>query len=291
MEYTIENELLRASVSEDGAELKHIVYLPKQCELLWQPNEKIWSGQSPILFPIVGRLWQDRYSVGATEFSLPKHGFARKSRFEMTEATSDMLNFTLTSNEKIKKQYPFDFRLDVSFRLQEKCLKVAYRVQNVGEDTLYFAIGGHPGFRCQMGDQILFEQSERLVTARMDTDGYLENRQEEISADGTITITPESFLGDAYMFYRLKSDYVTLKKQDTSPDIRVRFGDAAYLGIWAKPGAPYVCIEPWTGINDFRGRTGQLSEKADMLSLSAGETYSFCYDIFALPKEDAKTES
>ena len=79
MNYTIENGLLKVSVSEDGAELKHIIYMPEQCELMWQPDEKIWTGQSPVLFPIVGRLWQDKYSVGTLDFSLPKHGFARKA--------------------------------------------------------------------------------------------------------------------------------------------------------------------------------------------------------------------
>ena len=119
MNYTIENGLLKVSVSEDGAELKHIIYMPEQCELMWQPDEKIWTGQSPVLFPIVGRLWQDKYSVGTLDFSLPKHGFARKSRFEMSAAAQNMLCFTLKPNEEIKQQYPFDFQLDVIFQLQE----------------------------------------------------------------------------------------------------------------------------------------------------------------------------
>ena len=88
------------------------------------------------------------------------------------------------------------------------------------------------------------------------------------------------------MFHKPKSRFVTIKKQDETPDIRVTFYDAAYLGIWAKPGAPYVCIEPWSGINDFRGRAGQLSDKADMVSLEAGEQYCFRYDIQVLPKKE-----
>ena len=157
MNYTIENGLLKVSVSEDGAELKHIIYIPEHCELMWQPDEKIWTGQSPVLFPIVRRLWQDKYSVGTLDFSLPKHGFARKSRFEMSAAAQNMLCFTLKPNEEIKQQYPFDFQLDVIFQLQEDRLKICYQVRNTDRDTIWFAIGGHPGFQCQMEDKILFE--------------------------------------------------------------------------------------------------------------------------------------
>ena len=286
MNYTMENGLLKISISEDGAELKHIIYMPEQCELMWQPDEKIWNGQSPILFPIVGRLWQDKYSVGSSDFSLPKHGFARKSRFKMTRSAQDMLCFTLRSNEKIKQQYPFDFQLDAVFQLKDDHLKICYQVRNIDSGTIWFAIGGHPGFQCQMGDQILFEYPETLITALMDTEGYLEPETKIISENGTITITPESFIHDAYMFHKLKSSFVTLKKQGETPDICVTFYDAEYLGILAKPGAPYVCIEPWSGINDFRGRTGQLSDKEHMISLAAGEQYCFRYDIQVLPKKE-----
>ena len=120
---------------------------------MWQPDEKIWTGQSPVLFPIVGRLWQDKYSVGTLDFSLPKHGFARKSRFEMSAAAQNMLCFTLKPNEEIKQQYPFDFQLDVIFQLQEDRLKICYQVRNTDRDTIWFAIGGHPGFQCQMEDK------------------------------------------------------------------------------------------------------------------------------------------
>lgn len=285
MNYTIENQRLNISVSDDGAELKHIIYKPQQCELMWQPDEKIWSGQSPILFPIIGRLWQDKYAVGQQEFILPKHGFARKSRFEVAEASRDRLCFTLKSSESTKQQYPFDFELNALFRLEEDCLKICYRISNTGSDEMWFAIGGHPGFQCRMGDRIVFEQPETLITALMDTEGYLESEMQTVSENGTITITPESFLHDAYMFHKPKSDFVTLQKQDPTPDIRVTFYDAEYLGIWAKPGAPYVCIEPWTGINDVRGREGQLKDKAHMIGLAAGEQYNFCYDIQVLPKQ------
>lgn len=285
MNYTIENQRLSISVSDDGAELKHMIYKPQQCELLWQPDEKIWNGQSPILFPIVGRLWQDKYAVGQQEFLLPKHGFARKSRFEMTESTRDMLRFTLKSSESTKRQYPFEFELNAVFRLAEDRLKICYQVFNTGSDEMWFAIGGHPGFQCQMGDRILFEYPEKLITALMDTEGYLEPETKIISEDGMIIVTDESFLHDAYMFHKPKSSFVTLTKQEPTPDIRVTFYDAEYLGIWAKPGAPYVCIEPWTGINDVRGRVGQLKDKAHMLPLAAGEQYEFCYDIQVLPKK------
>ena len=93
MNYTIENGLLKVSVSEDGAELKHIIYMPEQCELMWQPDEKIWTGQSPVLFPIVGRLWQDKYSVGTLDFFTSEARICQKKPIRNERSCSEYALF------------------------------------------------------------------------------------------------------------------------------------------------------------------------------------------------------
>ena len=284
MHYQAENECLKIAVNDTDAELSSLYAKEAACELLWQGDPMVWTGQSPILFPIVGRLWQDRYEYQGKSYFLKKHGFALNSRFALKKAEESELLFSLKDSDETKKMYPFSFELEICFRLVYNTVQVRYIVYNTDVKEICFAIGGHPGFRCQMGDKLVFNKPEKLVSARMDDESYLKQEQLEMPDLGQITVTPDLFFGDALIFHQLESDSVVLEKQGEEPNIRVGFGQANYLGIWAKPGAKYVCIEPWTGADDHRNREGELSQKPDIISLKQGENHTFAFDITVLEK-------
>ncbi|MBQ2955760.1 MAG: aldose 1-epimerase family protein [Clostridia bacterium] len=281
MIYTIENEFLTASVSSVGAELQSLKRKADGDEYIWQGDPDVWSGHSPLLFPVVGRLKGDAFIYEGRKYDLGKHGFARKTKFEADQQSGSRLAMTLKSGAH-KEMYPFDFTLEVCFELTGMQLKVTHRVMNEGRKEMFFSLGAHPGFNCGMGDWIEFPEDETAWAYKLDDETKLrtETKIEQGVSGHRLTVTEEIFAHDALIFEGLRSDSVSLfcggKKRVT-----VDFGSAPCLGVWAKPGAKYVCIEPWHGVDDSASATGVLSGKKQIVKLAAGDCFRFPMTITA----------
>ena len=280
---TIQNGQFSVSVNSFGAELDEILSQKTGRNFLWSGDPSVWSGKSPILFPIVGRLLDDKLLAGGKEYTLPKHGFARKSEFELCRKTDDMLVYRLTANEQTRAVYPFRFTLEITYRLRGNRLSVEYEVKNTEEEKkLPFSIGGHPAFSCNLGDNLRFSQKETAPRLLLNTDGYLCDAEPFFDSSSEIVIDEEVFRRDALIFEGLKSDSVTLTGKDYQ--VRVQFGGCPFLGIWAKSGAPYVCIEPWFGVNDAKGEHTDFYSKKGIVILEGGAVFRYAYTVDLLEK-------
>lgn len=279
MKHKIEGRHLSVTVKEAGAELSSIYSKDANFEYLWQGNPDIWYGQSPILFPIVGRLIDDSYRLNGKEYKMAKHGLARKLPFTLHSIEENTMTLLLTENEETLKSYPYKFDLYVKYTIDEKTLTVQHIVKNKNHETMYFSLGAHPGFNCQIGDYIEFEQNETLDTEKIDlTDSLrIPEKARVLTNSKIIEITENIFNEDALILSGLKSEYVTLKSKNHSRTVKVTLGNAPYLGIWAKPAAPYVCIEPWYGVNDSYEKKDDISQKDHIQALPAGKEFSFSW--------------
>lgn len=275
----IENEFLRVGVKEHGAELTSVVSKKTGFEYIWQGDESVWYGQSPILFPIVGRLIEDKYSLNGTEYTMPKHGFARKSDFSLLSKDSDSMTFILSESAATKAIYPYDFDLIVSFTLEENVLRVSHDVVNKNEDVMYFSLGAHPGFNCKIGDILRFEKKETLRTEKIDLVHSLRLPETipVLNDETDIIITKDIFNEDALILNGFISDKITLCSNEHDRTVDFDLGKAPYLGIWAKPGAPYVCIEPWCGVNDSTEKVADFSEKCGIQKVEADDVFNFTW--------------
>ncbi|MCL2508226.1 MAG: aldose 1-epimerase family protein [Oscillospiraceae bacterium] len=275
----IENEFLTAEISGLGAELYSIRDKTDGHEFLWQGREEIWSGRSPILFPIVGRLMDDSYRYNGTEYKMAKHGFAREMPFEAVSQQGNAAVFLLKSSDETRTQYPFEFELYVRFELNGRSLTATHTVVNKNDGDMYFSIGGHPGFNCELGYSLVFDETETLLTETIGADDALRlPDRTPVPGDGReIVITGDIFNDDALILSGLTSKAVTLKSRNHDRTVRFTFGDVPFLGIWAKPGAPYVCIEPWFGVNDNRDRKDDISEKEGIQRLVKGGQFELVY--------------
>lgn len=283
MYFKIENEKYVAEINETGAELHSWGKKRRGEQYIWEGNPDIWYGQAPILFPIVGRLLDDKYRFGGKEYTMPKHGFARKSVFTPVSVSGNKAVLSLKSSEATRENYPFDFELLVSFELDGKTLRSTNTVINKGAGTMYFSIGAHPGFKCAMGDYLRFEKKETVGTEKIDADSI--NMEESIPLldyEDTVTITPEIFLDDALILNGLKSETVTLGSPGDGDRLLFKFGRAPFLGIWAKPGTPYVCIEPWYGVNDGRTYRDDISQKRGIVALKGFRIFTQEWSVTAL---------
>ena len=268
----IENERFRVGAKTVGAELTS--FIDNGTELLWQGKE-IWNGRSPLLFPVVGRLREDTYCLGEKTYVIPKHGFTRKAQFALESHSKDEMTFLLTDSEETRGCFPFPFELRVHYFFTEGGFVMEHRVKNTGDETMYFSIGAHPGFQCAMGDRVVMDEIETAAAFRLDENGLRAEAQTPVfDASREVVVTPDVFKADALIFDGLKSKGCTLEKAD-GRKIHVDFGGAPCLGLWAKPGAPYVCIEPWYGIDDRWNSGHDFTKKEHILALEAGQEFVF----------------
>lgn len=279
MLYKAENENFTLAVKEMGAELNSLKSKKTDIEYIWYGDESVWYGQSPILFPIIGRLLDDKYTLNGKEYSMEKHGIVRKKPFVLSERTEDSLTFIKAQNEDTLKDYPYNFELKVVFQLTDSGLRVTHRITNTDEKEMFYSFGAHPGFNCEIGDYLEFSDDTKLFTERIDHESILIEETFPVEMDGNkVVLTPEIFNDDALILSDFKSHNIKIKSKNHNRVISFDF-DSPFLGIWAKPNAPYVCLEPWWGVNDNYDKKADFSQKRGIMSLLPGESKEFIWEV------------
>ena len=280
---TIKNEFLTAKINEMGAELKGLEF--NGTKYLWEGNPDVWAGSAPLMFPICGGLKDDKYILNGKEYTLGKHGYARKKLFEVESVTDHSAVFLHKSNDETKKAFPFDYELRVIYTLNGKTLKVDYSVKNLSDDTMYFNIGSHEGYYTPEGIEdydVIFPQNETLNSYVL-YGNILSNQKLPIIKDqNTLPLYDKYFTIDAVVFKDLKSKSAMLRNRKTGKALRIDFPDDNYFVLWHVPNAPYICLEPWNGIHDIVGSSYDITEKEGITSLNANTEFKHTHSITIL---------
>ena len=287
--HTLKNEILTVQVKEHGAELASI--RKGSVEYLWQADPMFWGRHSPVLFPIVGSVWEKRYRVDGREFELGQHGFARDMDFTMVEGGEDEVRYRLESTEDTLKKYPWPFVLEIAYRLHGNMIDVIWEVSNPGNEDMYFQIGAHPAFNYPDYDPqtmergfLSFDRSEGLECIRIKDRGCVDAETLyplDIPADGLLPLTRETFDKiDTIMLQDGQIGSVALYRTDRTPWLKLSF-EAPVVGIWSPPGknAPFICLEPWYGRCDRAGYEGDYRDRDWVNLLAPGEKFSSVYTI------------
>jgi len=282
---TLTSASLRIDISSLGAELKSIIDTSDQ-EYLWQAEPSFWSRRAPILFPIVGALKEGKYSYQGKEYQLSQHGFARDKKFSVLSCSDKQVTYRLTEDELTLKNYPFRFILDVCYRLEGNRLDIEYRVANPSTESLWFSIGGHPAFSLNWGVEhnisdyyLEFSDTEAVDAALIENKLLGKPSLSVFRAGRYIDLSDILFDSDALIFTKHLSRKVTLKNKYSTAALSVSFDDFPHLGIWSKPNAPFVCIEPWQGHLDTIDHNSELTEKAGIVCLPPNQHYQASYSI------------
>lgn len=285
MIYTIQNETLRLSVKSLGAEMTSFYHLQQQLEYLWQGNPQVWGGQAYNLFPIVCALANDQFSSQGQTYTLAKHGFARKMEFELVAQEAKSLTLLLKDTPETLKQYPFHFQLFITYSLQENMLTHHYKIKNTNEKAMYFSIGGHPAFNLAVFEGetiedywIEFEKAEK-VSRLVDKSGFLKDHDLYLNNEKIIPIQSDTFKDDALVFGDLKSENMFIRNKKGNYKVKVNIKEFPYLGLWAKQGARYVCIEPWQGVPDAREGYADISQKKGIVALAAAQSWEAKFEM------------
>lgn len=286
MQYTIQKDGLTAVISSLGSELQSLQF--EGIEYNWQADPAIWKSHAPLLFPIVGRLKDGRYTYQGKEYAMNGHGFARACEFTVEKQSSDEIVLRLESSDTTRAIYPFEFVLLVSHRIANGMLNVTYTVQNKGSDEMLFSIGSHEGYNCPLVSGERFEDyrivfssnetisREEVLPPLMGTQSFPLLNNENI-----LPLSYADYTVDAIVLIGQKSDSVRLESTKSGKGVEVTFAGWPMLGIWTDPRAkaPYICIEPWYGMGDRTSSTGKLEQKEGIQRLEAGKTFECLHTI------------
>lgn len=288
-EYTLTNEVLKLSISEEGAELCNIQSVHTGREYLWCGDSLFWGRHSPVLFPLVGKVWQGAYKVNGKIFNLPQHGFARDSIFKLALKQSNEIWFSLESSPQTLEKYPFLFQLKLGYRLSGNKIEVLWEVYNTAENDLFFQIGAHPAFyywemkdNCDLRAYLDFHTSKELISTSISSDGYLLPNQKYPldSVNGKVEISEHTLFGNTWILENNQIQQVSLLDANKEPYLRMNF-DAPVLGIWSpkKANCPFICIEPWYGVCDPDGYQGEFNSKHYINTLQPNNVFKTSYSI------------
>lgn len=277
---TIQNNRLKATLNELGAELISLINLENEDEIMWEGNPDFWGGQSPVLFPTVGALKDDKYIFEGQTYELPRHGFARRRVFEVKGFSENEVVFELNSDEESLKIYPFEFSLEIKYVLTENKLTVSYNVKNLSQKEMYFSLGAHPGFAIDTENglnyndyEIAFSDDEKLEIHPL-VDNLISNETQTIKlSNKTLPLSYELFAKDALVMTNMKSRELILRNKKNHHKITFTFSNFPYFGIWAAKNADFVCLEPWQGVADLENHNQELTEKFGILKLEKNQDW------------------
>lgn len=281
----LQNEHLQARIEPRGAELQSLRHA-NGIEYMWQAGSA-WPKHSPVLFPIVGSLAGGHYQHQGQAYSLPRHGMARDHSFDNIDQTDNRCVLQLRSTPAMQLQYPFSFVFEIAYELRQHSISVTYSVQNEGEETMYFSVGGHPAFAWPLvpgsQPQQHYLQWQPPVAAQrwLLQDGLLSGETADVplNAAGQLPLSAELFAKDALVFRQWGVQRVTYASHDHAHGLHFDCADFPDFGIWSAPGGAFVCLEPWCGHADFVQQQGQLSQKAGIIPLPAGQLHTCSWQV------------
>lgn len=284
-ELKLENDQFIATINLHGAQLASLFHKARSEEFIWQRDPAFWGESAPICFPIVGDLKGGTYQYRGETYQMKKHGVVRYENFRVKARQADAGTLEVKANEGTLAAYPFLFALEISFQLTGQGIRVGYAIRNEDDKEMPTSLGYHPAFNIDIENYahedylIEFSKSENLDlywlkdgVSTLKTKNYLEDEKQ-------ITLTPHLFDEDALIFKNIASDKITLKRKQSDWQIEMETGGAPHLGIWAKPAAPYVCIEPWYTYQDSAEVSGDIFEKPGMFVLKPGESFESYYEL------------
>ena len=296
--YYIENEYLEVAIASKGAELVSLYHKDHDLEYMWSADAAFWGKSSPVLFPIVGGLKDNTYIFEGKTYNLPRHGFARDRVFEVEDHWDDGISFLLRSDENTLKIYPFTFEFRIIYELYANLLSVTYHVTNLGENDMYFSVGGHPAFAVPFQEDLTyedfyleFEEDEKFQRWGLTEQGLILEAPEALFEPQLIDEEPivietkyiplakKIFYQDALVFKELQSATLTLKSEKSRHSLKFDFAGFPFLGIWAAKDANFVCIEPWCGIADSVAHSQELTEKEGINVLAAGDVFERAWAV------------
>ena len=289
---TLENEELLVKISEEGAELQKIYHKKEELDYLWDGNPQYWGRHSPLLFPIIGRLNEDKYKKDGKIYEMTQHGFARDKTFKVDSQTNETAEFSLEQDKDTLAHYPYKFKLTVTYTLKGSLLAVDYKVTNNSNEQMPFSLGAHPAFNVPLKQSETFNDYKITINPREEA-YYFEseplpfrNGKRSVLGEmknGVMPLSYDIFDEGLIIIDEPKMDTVTLEGPEKH-GVTLNVAEFPYLCLWTKEkaDAPFLCIEPFFGLPDIAGEIGELEHKGGVILLEEEQerTLGFTIELF-----------
>ncbi|TZG26407.1 aldose 1-epimerase family protein [Sphingomonas montanisoli] len=274
-----------AEIAPLGAELVRVTDAHGR-DWQWGGDPAVWAGRAPILFPIVGTLRDDMFRWKGRSYSLPRHGFARRSTFEIIDRAEDRVTLRLESSETTLAVWPFAFQLDMIYAVAGTTLTMTAIVRNPSADPIPASFGYHPALLWPLpGDatrdahEIRFDKPEPAAVRRLDADGLVDPEPRPTPIEGDrLALSDSLFAEDALILDQPASDRLVYGAPGGGR-VAVGYAGMRQIAFWQKPGAGYLCIEPWHGLSDPADFDGDIFDKPGMAIIEGGGEKSFTMTI------------
>ncbi len=273
--YKLKNNIMEIEIETKGAQLTSIKHLG--VERLWNANPKYWPRSAPVLFPIVGTLHDNSYTIDGKNYQLESHGFARDSDFMLVFSNQNTLTFELTATTETLIKYPFNFNFRIKYELLENEVQITYIIKNTSDTLMYYSVGGHPAFNINGIDNYTIAIDGKYNLYNLEGK-FIKNKP--LKASGNIKCCNETFANDAIIIEPLENHSIDLLYKGNR-SIQMQYEDYQLMGFW-KPynDAAFLCLEPWNGSADFINKDStELKEKEFIKTLKSNKEHQATYKI------------
>ncbi len=296
--YRLENDYLRLDISPQASEWHTLIDKRTGIDYAYKGDPAWWTGRNPTLFPFVGKLNGGKFTYQSQDYPHSNHGFARTSTFSVINAAPDHSSIQLAfqDSDDTRRIYPFHFTLTNSYAITANRLQVTTNVCNQGDRPLPCTLGAHPAFALHLdtgtslGDyQLIFDGQQEFTKRRlMNPDGSWQKEfvtwdpprlSDQTDGRTHISLDEHMFDQDVVALWDLQSASVTLQGKNPAERVKLHRGNSKILGIWAKPGAPFICLEPWLGYGDLEGWSGEIMTRPETAIVQPGQNYTLTYSL------------
>ena len=283
MDYTMENEYLKVTVTTFGAQVKSVIRKCDGVEHMWQADKAVWGYHAPILFPHAGKVVDGKIEAKGGIYESGQHGFARLMEHSFVDQSADTIALELCANHETLKVFPYDFRLVSTFTLENDTLHHTLTVENLDEEVMPFGIGYHPGFAIPFDKnhtaedyELRFSETESPLCVNNLPHGLMHGNLYYLGSNiRAIPIDDKLFANDSHCMVNLRSQTLGLYEKDTGRGVVCDISEFPYTLIWSKPGMPkFVCIEPWHSLPSPENGSIKWEEKPAAAILAPGEAWS-----------------
>lgn len=279
MQFLIKHNKNSAIISSQGAEL--VAFYKNETNYIWTVNDLYWNKTSPVLFPVVGKLQNDTYTINNKQYNLPRHGFARDYEFNLIEKKENSLVLSLTQNEETINWFPFNFELQIVYTLSDDKLEISYLIKNNSDVKMPFSIGAHPAIAINEDFtkySIEFENYQKLTNHNLNDQLFDGTTNEILLNQQQLPLSYSLFENDAIVLKNFECRNLIIF-ENRIPYLKFNLGNFPDLGIWTKQNAPFLCIEPWFGYADSNNTSGDFLKKEGIQILEPNKIFKSYFSI------------
>ena len=281
MEFIMENDYLKVTVTDWGAQVKSVIRKSDGVEHIWQADPAVWGYHAPILFPYCGKLKDGKLEANGKVYESPtQHGFARTATHQLVKHTDTQVVLQLRESEATLAVFPWKFCLKSSFTLENDTLHHTLTVENTDEVPFSFGIGYHPAFAIPFDGNhtyadyaLRFSKMESPLCLGTAPKGLVNGQVYSLGSNmDTIPVTAGMFDQDSHCMVNLNSKTLGLYEKDTGRGVVCNIEHFPYCLIWSKPGVPqFICIEPWNSLPSYEFGSHAWEEKPAAARIAPGE--------------------